>query len=93
MRAPLVSGLVLLSLRGVLLWIVVPIGSLSWVAFWPLMRRNRIGLAQFIGWVDLNLVAGLQRSILRPLVRHALPWTPVAALPGVTHRVGWIDPV
>lgn len=47
------------------------------------------GLA--LGWVDLNLVALLERTILRPLFRSPIQWTPRRAMPEVTHRVGALD--
>ncbi len=47
---------------------------------------------QFLGWVDLNFIAALQRSLLRPLFRRNLPWTPVRGMRDVTHRVKWTDP-
>lgn len=91
-RIVIPDRLALLALRGLLLWLVVPAAVLCWVplAFW--LRRKHVSFARFLGWVDLNFIAALQRSILRPLFRQPLPWTPVRSMPHVTHRVAWLDP-
>lgn len=34
------SGLLLLSVRGVLLWLIVPLAVVAWILLWPLMRRR-----------------------------------------------------
>jgi hypothetical protein len=60
------------------------------LAFW--LRRMGVTFGGYLGWVDLNLVAALEHSILRPLFREPLSWTPVRSMPDVTHRVRWLDP-
>jgi hypothetical protein len=62
------AGVVLLLVRGLLLWLVIPIASLVWLVLCVWLLRKGVGLRQFLGWVDLNSVAFLQRSILRPFV-------------------------
>lgn len=86
-QTSLPAGLSLLVMRGVLLWLVVPAAYLTWlpISIWP--RRRGVNLGQFLGWVDLNLVACLQRTVLRPLFRAPIDWVPVRLMPGVTHRV------
>jgi hypothetical protein len=93
MRWPLVSGLALLLIRGVLLWVVVPFAALGWVVAWPVRHFKKVGLGQLIGWSDLNLIAAVQRSILRPFTRRPLGWTSLKALPNVAHRIRLLDPV
>lgn len=91
-RLPVISGLILLSVRGVLLWIVIPISMLIWILGWPVWRRKAVGLGQLLGWADLNLVCCIHHSVLRPFVRNPIRWTPLAEMPQVTHRIGLIDP-
>jgi hypothetical protein len=90
-RLPLVSGLIFLCVRGALLWLVVPLGFLTWLIGWPLWHQRGVGLGKLLGWADLNLAAAIQRSILRPLVRYPLRWTPLVELPSVTHRIRFTD--
>jgi hypothetical protein len=88
-----VGGLMLLFLRGILLWIVIPLAILAWLPAGYSLHRRGVSLGQFLGWVDLNLVACLERTILRPLFRAPLPWVPARSIAAVTHRVSWFDPV
>jgi hypothetical protein len=90
-RVPIIAGLALLCLRGVLLWIVIPLAALAWLPAAVRLRRRGVKLGQFLGWVDLNLVAFLERTILRPLFRSPVKWTSMRAMPEVTHRVGALD--
>ena len=90
-RLPFVVALALLCLRGVLLWVVVPLGSLAWLAGWPAWHRRRVKLAQFLGWLDLNLIAVLERSLLRPFVKDPLARVPLARAHEVTHRISSMD--
>ena len=87
------SGLTLLLVRGVLLWLVVPAATGVWLVLAILLRRRRVGLGRFLGWVDLNLIAALQRTALRPFFAARAPWTPWSEIELVTHRVRWLDPV
>lgn len=90
---PVVGGLMLLFLRDILLWIVIPLAILAWLPAGYSLHRRGVSLGQFLGWVDLNLVACLERTILRPLFRAPLPWVPARSIAAVTHRVTWFDPV
>ncbi len=92
-RLPVGPALLMLMIRGVLLWLVVPATAFCWLLAWPVWRLKRIRLAQLLGWVDLNLVAAIERSVLRPLVSTPLPWTPAAELRNVKHRISAVDPV
>jgi hypothetical protein len=90
-RASIVARLALLCLRGVLLWIVIPLAVLAWLPVSVRLRRRGVKLGQFLGWADLNLMAFLERTILRPLFRSPIQWTPMRVMPEVTHRVGALD--
>jgi len=87
----MVAGLSLLVVRGLLLWIAIPLGVAGWLVLQPWLRV-RITLGQFLGWIDINLLAGLERSVLRPLFRHPLPWIRVRDIGRVRHRIGKLDP-
>lgn len=91
-RLPIFTGLILLGIRGVALWLVVPVALIAWLFWWPILRRSDIQLSQFLGWVDLNLISAIEHSVLRPLIRVPLPWTSTRELPNVTHRIGTSDP-
>ncbi len=90
-RVSIIAGLALLCLRGVLLWVIIPVATLVWLPASVWLRRRGVKLGQFLGWVDLNLIAFLERTILRPLFRSAIPWTPPRAMREVTHRVDAFD--
>jgi hypothetical protein len=85
------AGVVLLIIRRPLLWIMIPSACVAWLpaSFW--LRRRSVGLGQFLGWVDLNMVACLERTLLRPLFRDRLAWTPVRAMPDVKYRLDFGD--
>lgn len=87
----MVAGLSLLVVRGLLLWIAIPLGVVGWLVLLPWLRA-RITLGQFLGWIDINLVAGLERSLLRPLFRHPLSWIRARDIAQVRHRIGKLDP-
>ena len=90
-KLPFVAALVLLTIRGLLLWVVVPIGVLGWLPVWA-MSRGRISLGNLLGWLDLNLIAAIERTVLRPFVRAPMAWTPARDLPNVRHRIRVVDP-
>lgn len=85
------AGFVLLVLRGVFLWIVVPIGTVVWLFLGVTLRRRGVTLGQFLGWLDLNLVSMIERTVLRPWVPSPVAWTSAAELPKVKHRVRALD--
>jgi hypothetical protein len=84
-----VNGLALLFVRGVLLWLLVPLAVIAWPVALMASPDRKPALGAFIGWADLNLIAALQRI---PLARNALRWTPFKEAVSVTHRVGVLDP-
>ena len=90
-RVSIIAGLALLCLRGLLLWIVIPLAALAWLPVSVRLRRRGVKLGQFLGWVDLNLVAFLERTILRSFFRSPIQWTPTRVMPEVTYRVGALD--
>jgi hypothetical protein len=86
------AGICLLLLRGVLLWVAVPLGIVAWILLIPWFIRHGVRLGQFLGWIDLNLCSALERTILRPMIPQPVAWTPIGDMSQVTHRIGVIDP-
>jgi len=86
----IVGGLLLLVCRGLLLWIVVPLSVLAWPVAALLSRGVTLG--KWLGWVDLNLVSLLQRTIFRRFFSDPVPRVPFAEIQSVRHRIGWTDP-
>lgn len=85
------AGMSLLLVRGLLLWIAIPLGVVGWLALLPWLRA-RITIGQFLGWIDINLIAGLERSVLRPLFPHPLGWMSARDIAKVRHRIGRLEP-
>lgn len=87
-----ISGVVVLLTRGVLLWVVVPAAVFAWLIIGHRYRRQGVTIGQYLGWIDVNLIVGLQRTLFRPLVRNPAAWVPAASMTTVAHRIGAIDP-
>ena len=83
----------LLLVRGHLLWIALPLATLMWVLRGPyaIVRRRPLKLGAMLGWVDLNLIAILTRSILRPFAREPVRFIPWKEVTAVDHRPGLLD--
>lgn len=87
-----VAGMTLLVVRGALLYVLVPAGILAWIGYssWAL----RVNLGQWLGWLDLNMVAFLERVPLRPLFPEpTVRWWHAREIPDVTHRISVLDPL
>lgn len=85
------SALTLLLVRGVTLWIIIPIGF----AFWLLVLSwtARVSLGEFLGWLDLNLIAVLHRVMVRPFNGARVEFVPVGRIQAATHRIDVVDPL
>lgn len=84
------GGLLLLSARGLLLWVLIPAAVLAWLVTRAAGRRETLG--QVLGWADLNLIASLQRILPRPLVASRQAFVPWREVSRVTHRIRALDP-
>jgi hypothetical protein len=83
-----IGQLVILFLRGLLLWVMVPLAALSWLVLGPLTTAS---LGACVGWFDLNLVVLLQRIIL-PLTREPpLAWFPLSKMRTTEHRLRFLS--
>jgi hypothetical protein len=90
-RNSIAGGLAVLFIRGVLLWVIVPFATCGWLIVWVGRRGRLVRLGQFLGWIDLNLIACIQRTVIRPLVRWPVDWVPASAMRQITHRLRVID--
>lgn len=90
--AGVLGGLILLLVRGVLLWILIPLGFIAWIVTAPMAFRRAVTLGQFLGWLDSNLIVLLQKSLLRPFYpTPTVDWIPARDISTVTHRIGARD--
>lgn len=84
-----VSALALLVVRGLLLWILIPVGFVLWLVIFGWSAR--VGLGAFLGWLDLNLTVALQRILVLPVrgkdsMRRA-EFVPLRLIESMKHRV------
>jgi len=89
-----IAWFVLLAVRGLLLWLVVPLALLLWLLLTPiraLRHRSFASPSKVIGWADLNLIAVVGQILIRPFGRPIglTPWSDMSL---VDHRVSVIDP-
>jgi hypothetical protein len=88
------AALLFLCLRGILLWLVIPIACCVWLVILVarlILSKPYLALGKIVGWADLNLSAVLGQVLLRPL-GHRLPFTPWSQVNQVSHRVRLADP-
>lgn len=100
-RSELVSGaavgkgiiqLLFLVIHGVVLWVLVPLGTVAWALGSPWLVGRHVSLGKFLGWLDLNFSASLVRGLLSPGFRGtSLTWVSPREMRSVTHRVGFLD--
>jgi hypothetical protein len=83
-----IPAVILLVVRGALLWVVIPAATVWWLLAMlarGIRRRRYVGLGQTIGWADLNLLAVLRLG--------RSPFVSWSKVPMVNHRVSLIDPL
>ena len=82
-----VAGALLVLLRGILLWILVPGGVIVWLSF---VGWSGVTLGNFLGWLDYNVIVLLQKSVFRPWLGHTglqrVPWARIREL---KHRINF----
>ena len=89
-----VAVFLLLCIRGLLLWIALPLAFLVWLVRLPygVLTRRSAGLGAVAGWFDLNLIAAIERSVLAPIATTRQDFVRWGDLADVEHRVHWTDP-
>jgi hypothetical protein len=87
-----IGELIHLFVRGLLLWIVVPVGFVAWVGSSRWQIKRKVALGQFLDWIDSNMLIIIERSVLRPFFptpTHS--WVPTKDRAQVQHRIGVSD--
>ena len=80
--------LLILMIRGVLLWIVVPVAAISWIVLFGMTKAS---LGSCLGWFDLNLNALIQRALLRPFIRNPpASWVALSKMVDTEHRIAFL---
>lgn len=82
-------GLIIATLlRGLIIWILVPLEALVWTfgCYWFL--KQRVGLGRFLGWMDANLWVLLLGISFATVDGEQLKEIPYRDIQTVTHRLG-----
>ena len=88
------ATLLFLCLRGILLWLVIPIACCVWLVILVarlILHKPYLAVGKIVGWADLNLSAVLGQVLLRHL-GHRLPFISWSQVNQVNHRVHLVDP-
>jgi hypothetical protein len=88
-----VGTFVLITVRGLLLWLVVPPALVLWLFLAIPLRRRGVDIGHFLGWLDLNLISAIQRTVAQPFYEVPIPWTALSAAAGLRHRIHTIDAI
>ena len=91
-----VGILALLLIRGLLLWVLIPVGLLLWILVFSWSAR--VSLGTFLRWLDLNLMAALQRMLVLPVSGQSsmrrIEFVSARQIQSVSHRVNLVyDPL
>ena len=93
-RGPLgvLGAFLLLTVRGVLLWLIIPVGALVWLLTLQAARKKPVSLGAYLGWLDNNIVFVLVRGPFRlSFPDSPVTWIPASARFTVTHRIRFFD--
>jgi len=88
-----IAQLCFLSLRGIVLWALFPLGFLAWFLVAPyraFSRRQYVGPIRLVSSLDLNASAAIARIVLRPLGR-SFPFAPWSQIERIEHRAKIVD--
>jgi hypothetical protein len=91
-RAGVVGSVLVLVIRGVLLWAIVPLTFAVWLLtlLWTIPRQINFGA--MLGWVDINFQMILTRGPFRLSFRESkAEWVPLRDMATVRHRVWFSD--
>ena len=91
-REGALGAVLLISIRAILLWFVVPLGLLASLIFNSWRMKQGVSVKQFLGWIDINFILVLERSGLQPFFsKRTQPWTALKNASKVEHRIGVFD--
>jgi type IV secretory pathway TrbD component len=86
----LVAALAVLVIHGVLLWIIVPLGTLVWLVTLQPLARPAVTLGAFLGWIDNNIAFVLARVLFRPMFPDAdVAWVRTRDRHAIKHRISF----
>jgi hypothetical protein len=89
-RVPLPVSILIFTIRSVLLWVLVPVFTMYWIILLPFPVTRGVGLSQFLGWADWNLVSVLER-LFGHLIAEPLRRIPISKASTVQNRIGMAD--
>lgn len=91
---PPLPALLLLFIRGLALWLLIPIAFVFWIVAFIWLARYTKSLPQFISWVDYNFVVSLERGPLRLLIPQPFSeWLPLRRIGELKARTNLNDMV
>lgn len=86
------AGFCLLVVRGILLWFLVPLAFLAWLAVHSWLQKSR--LKRSLAWYDRNVVVALMKGPFRVLVDAEQPpgFVPLSRMRTYdAHTIGIMD--
>jgi hypothetical protein len=76
----------LLPVYSILLWLVMPLGTLVWLFTLQILRTPAVSLGAYLGWISNNVAFVMVRSLWRPFFPTAtVAWIPASDRAAVTH--------
>ncbi len=88
----IVGGFLFLIIRGTLLWLLAPIGSLIWLVTFQWVGSGSVSLGCFLGWLDNNMAYVIQRGPLWwAFPKRPVGWIRARDKAAVTHRLRGYD--
>ena len=86
------GALALLAIRGFLLWLVIPLGTLAWAVSFQALRTPAVTLGAYLGWIDNNIAFLLVNGpFSMSFPNSPVRWIPSANRAAVKHRIGFSD--
>jgi len=87
-----VGAFMLLTVRGFLLWLVIPFGTLAWGVSLQALRTPAVSLGAYLGWIDNNIAFLLVNGPFSLSFPHSpVRWVASKDRAAVKHRIGFTD--
>lgn len=91
LRFPTFTKLLVLTLHGLIMWITVPLSYAVACLILPIWRRRGASIGEVVGWIDLNVIVLMFKSIARPLVITIPEWISLEDAKSSGYRVSILD--
>jgi len=91
LRFPTFTKMLLLTLHGLIMWITVPLSYVVAYLILPIWRRRGASIGEVVGWINLNVVTLIFKSIARPLVITTPEWVSLEDAKSTGYRVSFLD--